>query len=99
MLNVGHGTAVSLLLAGKPGVQLPPFTEQVLFAQLVKKHKLGRNADVRDPVMIRAAMADVLNNPVYRNGAAEFAARYADLKPGEQIPEIVDRMEKLMLAY
>jgi UDP:flavonoid glycosyltransferase YjiC (YdhE family) len=96
VLNAGHGTAVSLLLAGKPGVQIPLFTEQVLFAQLVEQHKLGRNADVRDPGKISAALMDVLNNPVYRTSAREFAARYAHFKPGEQIPEIVDRLERLV---
>jgi UDP:flavonoid glycosyltransferase YjiC (YdhE family) len=98
VLNAGHGTAVSLLLAGKPGVQLPLFTEQVLFAQLVEKHQLGRNADVRDPRKIRAALTDVLHNPLYRTSAKEFATRYAQFKPGEQISEIVDRLEGLIPA-
>jgi UDP:flavonoid glycosyltransferase YjiC (YdhE family) len=96
VLNAGHGTAVSLLLAGKPGVQLPLFTEQMLFAQLVEQHKLGRNADVSDPMKINAALTDLLNNSIYQTKAKEFAARYAHFKPGEQIPEIVNRLEKLI---
>jgi UDP:flavonoid glycosyltransferase YjiC (YdhE family) len=96
VLNAGHGTAVSLLIAGKPGLQLPLFTEQMLFAQLVEQHKLGRTADVRDPRKINAALMDLLNNPIYQTNAKEFAARYANFKPGEQIPEIVDRLEKLI---
>jgi UDP:flavonoid glycosyltransferase YjiC (YdhE family) len=96
ILNAGHGTVVGLLLAGKPSVVFPLNTEQMLFAQLVEQHKLGRNTDLRDPRKIDVALSDLLHYSVYQTRAMDFAARYAHFKPGEQIPEIVDRLERLI---
>jgi UDP:flavonoid glycosyltransferase YjiC (YdhE family) len=95
ILNAGHGTAVSLLLAGKPCLLLPLFTEQLLFAQKVQKLKAGKLADNGGALEVARALKELLEDTRYGVAARHFAAKYATFKPGEQLMEIVDHLERL----
>jgi UDP:flavonoid glycosyltransferase YjiC (YdhE family) len=91
--NGGHGTTVGILLAGKPCVLVPLFTEQLMFALKVKQIGAAALASRDNGPQIVAAINDVLNKPSYRDNAEAFAARYAHFIPGEQIPELADSFE------
>lgn len=99
ILNAGHGTTVSLLLAGKPCLLLPLFTEQLLFSQKVEKIKAGKMARVDQNAEVSAALKALVAEPSYRAGARDFADKYANFKPGQQIRELVDRLEKMIGSF
>jgi hypothetical protein len=96
ILNAGHGTTVSLLLAGKPCLLLPLFVEQLLFAQKVQKLGAGLTVDSTKPGEIHAGLESLVGQPSLRLAARKFADKYARFMPGQQLPEIVDRLEALI---
>jgi len=98
VLNGTHGTAVAMLLAGKPSLHIPLFLEQAILARSVVRMGAGLCASPNDPRMIADQFDRVLASDVYRKGAIRFAGRYADFDPELQIEKIVARLQRLLPA-
>jgi hypothetical protein len=95
ILNAGHGTTVTMLLAGKPCLLFPLFTEQVLFAQKVQKLGAGQYLEPRAGDF-RNLMERFVQDGNYARQARLFSTKYAGFEPGSQVVEIADQMERLM---
>jgi len=94
--NGGHGTVATLLLAGKPCLLLPLSMEQVLFGQAVERLGAGRLLPPPMPGHWAETIADFASSSSLRQCAQRFAQRYGGWTPGEQIPELVDRLEQIL---
>ena len=96
ILNGGHGTTVSMLLAGKPILQVPLYVEQVLTSIAVVR--LGAGLTVQSPTIeqLSAKLTTLINTDRHAQAARQFAARYADFEPSHQIQEIVTRLESML---
>ncbi len=96
IVNGNHGTTVSLLLAGKPTLQIPIFLEQWMFSSRVADLGAGLVAPARSPERIAIQLMKLLNSNQYANTAAQVAARYADFDACQQVNTILERIEELL---
>ncbi len=96
VLNGNHGTTVSMLLAGKPTLQVPIFLEQGLFSQAVERLGAAVVARPDRPLEAVAGLMELLGSGRYAEAARQFAARYAGYDPERQINAVVDRAEELL---
>ena len=96
IVNGGHGTTASLLLAGRPCLVLPMTVEQWMNAYSVERAGAGAWLLPRFIDRFSSVLGEFLNGSRYLEGATRFARRYAGFTPGEQIDELVDRMEGFM---
>lgn len=96
ILNGNHGTTVSMLLAGKPTLQIPLFLEQGLFSRAVEKmgaaliglHNRGEQITLR--------LLEMLSSDRFTKAAAAFAARYSAFDPSLATRDLVDRADELL---
>ena len=95
ILNGTHGSAATMLLAGKPALHIPIFLEQGINAAAVAKLGAGINAMPNEPGEIAAGLHALLNLSQFGNAAHAFAARYADFDSARQVAKLVDRAEQL----
>ena len=96
VLNGNHGTTVSMLLAGKPTLQLPITLEQALFARAVERLGAAVMAPADRPQSAVAALMEMLAAEHYAEAARRFAARYAGYDPQRQVEAVVRRAEELL---
>jgi len=96
ILNAGHGTMASLLLAGKPLLLVPLYTEQLLNSQGVERLGAGRWVLPNERGRVGLMLEDVVSRESYREAAQGFAKRYAGFLPGQQLPALADRLEGLV---
>jgi len=96
VLHAGHGTTVSMLLAGKPVLQLPMHLEQALFGAAVNRLGAGLSARLRRPEEIAMKLVRLLQCDGYAQAARRFAARYARWDAGRQIDRVIQRIESLV---
>jgi len=96
VLHAGHGTTVSMLLAGKPVLQLPIHLEQAIFGAAVIRLGAGLSARLRRPEEIAMKLVRLLHGEGYAQAARRFAARYADWDASRQIDRVVRRIETLL---
>ncbi len=97
ILNGTHGTAVSMLLAGKPVLHLPFFLEQALTSASVVRIGAGLSAPLARPRQIVQQLGRLLSSERYAEAAGRFAASYADFTPAPQIDRILQRTEELLV--
>lgn len=84
-------TVTEALLAGVPQLMAPSHVEAQLTAHRVEL--LGAGIILRDPVTeqsIATTLSHLLNNPVCKTRAADFAARYRDFDPNRAAESIVE---------
>jgi UDP:flavonoid glycosyltransferase YjiC (YdhE family) len=98
MTHAGHGTTVSFLLAGKPCLVVPRFVEQGLFGDRVERLGVGRMVLAHDGLRFVKVLHELLGDGKYRASAQTFAVKYAGFTPGGQIPELMDRLERLQAS-
>jgi len=96
ILNGTHGTTVSMLLAGKPLLQIPLYLEQGLNSQAVERMGAGLTAAPNRPEQIAVKLMQLLGSDQYAQAANRFAARYADLVPARQVERMLTRIEALL---
>jgi UDP:flavonoid glycosyltransferase YjiC (YdhE family) len=96
ILNGNHGTTVSMLLAGKPTLQVPIFLEQALFSQAVARLGAAIVALPDQRLDAVAGLMELLASQQHAEAARQFAARYAGYDPERQIVAMVDRVEELL---
>ncbi len=97
--NAGHGTVATLLLGAKPCLLLPLSVEQLIFAQCVEKTGAGRLTLAQSQAELQTAVTDFLCAEKYKYCAQRFAKRYVYSELGQQIPKIVDRLERLLTRH
>lgn len=95
ILNANHGTAISILRAGKPSLQIPIYVEQSLLAMAMMKLGAALAAPPDRPQEFARQLDVLLRSSNPTPGAALFAERYADFDAGGQIEKILDRLEQL----
>jgi len=96
ILNGNHGTTVAMLLAGKPTLQIPLHLEQAVFVGAVERLGAGLRADNDDAETIRCGLREMLGSERFSQGAASFAARYADFDVADQIEAMIGEVEMLL---
>jgi len=75
---------------------LPVFTEQGIFSRKVQDLGAGFSVPLQQGKQIIAKLDGLLTNSTCRSNAQSFAQRYATFSAGDQIPEIVEHLEKLL---
>jgi len=74
VLNGGHASTCTMLLAGRPTLQLPFFLEQMLMADAVSRYGLGLGVDPMHGQRVLKALGKLLSDPAYAESAKKFAA-------------------------
>ncbi len=95
VLNANHGTAVAILLAGKPSLQIPIFLEQALLAKAIIRLGAGLGASPGDAQQITQRFEALLSDDRCSDQVRGFAAKYSNFDPDSQIDAILDRLEQL----
>jgi UDP:flavonoid glycosyltransferase YjiC (YdhE family) len=91
-----HGTSACVLLAGRPLLLLPMYTEQMLTARRIADAGAGIAAPGgRRPPPFRTLVKQLLADRKLHSAAAAFAARYAAFDPVARDRAIVQRCEQL----
>lgn len=93
-----HSTTAAFLLAGKPSLQIPLYTEQLMFARRLRAMEAGEIATLDQPERIAAALNAMLRTDAYRQGAQRFAERHRGYNPAAAIAEAADRISATVLA-
>jgi len=96
ILNGGHGATAAMLLAGRPILQTPLHLEQALTGATVARLQAGLVAQPTKPEHISANLVTLLHSHDHTEAARRFADRYADFNAGQQIEQIVQRLEQLL---
>lgn len=89
-------TTTAFLLAGKPLLLLPWHLEQFLLARRVAEMGAARVVHPEQPAGdLRQPLADLLDNPVYRDNARAFADRYAAFDQRQVLANLARRIEEI----
>ncbi|HUT10128.1 MAG TPA: hypothetical protein VMY42_06500 [Thermoguttaceae bacterium] len=96
ILNGGHGTTASMLMAGKPILQLPIYLEQKLNAAATIRLGAGLSARIGRPEEIAVKLMALLCSEKHTEAARRFARRYADFDPKGQLGKALRRTEELV---
>jgi hypothetical protein len=90
-------TTTAFLLAGKPLLMLPGHLEQFMLARRVEEMGAGRLVNPEQPPGdLRAALADLIDNPVWRGNARAFAAKYAAFDQQAVTGNLVRRIAEML---
>jgi hypothetical protein len=96
ILNGNHGTTVSMLLSGRPTLQVPIALEQALFSEAVARLGAAKLALPHRPADVVAGLMEMLGSDAYGEAAQRFAAKYAGYDPQRQIAAMADRVEQML---
>lgn len=95
--HAGHGTLGAFLLAGVPMLLFPLHVEQALAALRVADLGAGLMVNTEMPPDDYAPVFEaLLNNPMYRQKAQAFAAKYAGFTQEKQVGDMVARIEEIL---
>lgn len=98
ILHGGHSTTASMLLAGKPILQIPFQVEQNLTSIAVVRLGAGLVVQPSKFEELRSKLTTILDpekHAQFAEAARRFAAQHADFDPQRQICRVVDRVEEL----
>jgi len=98
IFNGTHHTTVSMLLAGRPILQMPLYLEQIPNGLAVDRLGAGLCAAPDEPGQIAERLNTLLSSRHYAEGAQRFAARYAEFDPREQIDRLIARIQPLLVG-
>jgi UDP:flavonoid glycosyltransferase YjiC (YdhE family) len=96
ILNGNHGTTISLLMRGRPILQLPITVEQVLLTMAVERMGAALGADIKRPAHVERRLREMLGSSRFAPAAQRFAERYAQCDADQQAQLVVQRLEQLM---
>lgn len=96
ILNGTHGTTVSMLLAGRPLLEIPLYLEQGLNSRAVERLGAGLTAAPNRPEQIAVKLMRLLGSDEYATAARRFAAGHGDLVPDQQVERMLLRIEELL---
>jgi UDP:flavonoid glycosyltransferase YjiC (YdhE family) len=90
-----HGTVFSLLMAGKPTLQLPIYLEQGLLAALACRTGAALQPPIGNPIQICRDLELMLTSTKYATSACQFANTHQGFDAEEQNHQMVARLEQL----
>jgi UDP:flavonoid glycosyltransferase YjiC (YdhE family) len=99
--NANHGTLATLLLGGKPMLQLPITLEQRVLSGAVCRLGAGEVAPTHEPgksAEIAAALDSVITDERYTTAARGFQSRYARFDPAVQRQQMLELVEAMLPA-
>ena len=96
IMNSGHGSVASILLAGKPSLQLPLYPEQSLNARAVRRMGAGLDASIEDGASIIEKLKELCGDQKYAAGARRFAERHRWFDPMRQRARMLERAAALL---
>ncbi len=97
--NGNHGSTISLLLCGVPLFCCPLHTEQKVTAMNIAKQNLGSFIEAWAPQdNLEAALSEVAFNPVSKERALAFAARYQSASADWEQSFLDDAYQRIHLA-
>jgi hypothetical protein len=96
ILNATHATTASMLLAGKPMLQIPLFLEQQLSADNVVRMGAGLTAGANKPAEIVEQLEKLLIDDKYADSAREFSRRHAGFDWREQLEDLTNHVDRLV---
>lgn len=89
--------AVSALLAGKPLLMLPVYTEQMMTFHRVARQGLGHGIEAdSDPVAIEAGIRRIVDDGNCLMRAVNFSRTYEGYRPGIVVDSIADELDDLL---
>jgi hypothetical protein len=92
ILNGTHETTASMLLCGRPMVQLPLFLEQAHNSLRVCNLGAATSANTTKPRQIQKALDNVLHSATYEEAARRFAARYVQFSSDYEKKRLTARL-------
>ncbi len=92
ILSGGHGSTASLLLSGRPILQLPTNLEQALTGLAVQRMQAGLCVNPERPAEMPKKLQAMLESDEYAAGAATFAEKYCGFDRQEQLNRLVQRL-------
>jgi len=96
VLNGNHGTTVSMLLAGKPTLQVPVTLEQALLSSAVVRMGAGLGASPVNLQEVQTGLFTLMNSSNEAQAAQRFMQRHADFDDRAQIAKMLSRSEELL---
>jgi hypothetical protein len=96
ILHGGQGSTASMLLAGKPILEIPIVLEQYHNALAVEKMGAGLKANQQEPECVQRQLRIMLGEDKFKAGAEAFSRKYADFRQDRQIERMMERMESLL---
>jgi len=96
ILNGGHGTTASMLLAGRPILQIPHYLEQSMNAQAVVRLGAGLAVSGKNAKGIEQALDAMLLSADYRKAARQFAQKHQSHRGAEAVDRVLGRLEQLL---
>lgn len=98
ILHGGQGSTASMLLAGRPILEIPIVLEQYHNAMAVEKIGAGLLANQQQPDHVQQQLRIMLSEDKFQLGAEVFAKKYADFQQDRQIARMIDRLEALLAS-
>ncbi|MBC7965915.1 MAG: hypothetical protein H7Z17_08320 [Fuerstia sp.] len=98
ILNGTHGTTTSLLLSGRPILEIPLFKEQVINSRAVMRMGAGLMASPNAPEDIIAKLDQLLARPAFARQAKRFAAHHSRFDSVRQEHFVTRHIEQLALG-
>jgi len=96
ILHGTHGTTASVLVAGRPVMQLPIFLEQGLLAHAVCRLGAGAQAPANNEEAALGQLQKVISSTAYAAAAQKFATKYAGYEPAEASQKLLDEIERVL---
>jgi hypothetical protein len=98
ILNGTHASTATMLLAGKPVMQIPITGEQFLTAQRTTALGCGPSVPCTDARVMTSRLDWLIGAGEPRQAARRIAARYDGFDPADQVRQVAARIEQLVAA-
>jgi UDP:flavonoid glycosyltransferase YjiC (YdhE family) len=95
ILHGTHASALTMLLAGKPTLQIPIYLEQAGCARAVKRLGAGLAARHNRPAHMEEQLRSLLSSSQFNQAAVSFARRYAEFDSRRELEAMIDQLDKL----
>jgi UDP:flavonoid glycosyltransferase YjiC (YdhE family) len=96
ILNAGHGSTLSMLLAGKPVLLAPIYLEQCMTTRSVVQLGAGLGAAPDRPDQIAQQLETLLASGRFTEAAQRFARRYRDWNSATRMDQMAARVEEVL---
>ena len=96
ILNATSSMTCSMLLAGKPILQIPHNLEQGLTAQRTAELYAGMVAPKDDGAQIVWQLIQMTQDPRFSSGASRFAEAYRDYRPAESAATVARQIHEMV---
>ena len=95
--HAGHNTVACSLLAAKPLLLIPQYTEQLEITKKVIEHGYGASISANsDANLIHKALQSLIQNKQYQNNCQTFANRHSDMDAHSSLEYIAEQCLQLL---